>query len=198
MKRPELWKLEGNVGEIQVRATALLSKIFLANLPLLFNGSDQSADSEELWLLLVRNMLQFLDAPLTSNKADLQLLRESIPETIKNMLLVMASTGVLRPPQSGEHVILWDSTWRLLDPVLMRAKAEITELAKPEVTQITISTEVVKSDGKLDATLENSDEQMIPAIVESESKSPIESESKSPIEITPAESPPRETNTFDV
>lgn len=135
LQRPELRQLEGdNVEELQTRAAAVLSKFFLSNMGILFvpeEGSHRSQregrrEVEALWIGLLRGILRFLEPGRRSD-----VLRESIPETVKNMLLVMASSGVLRPPHPGEEGNLWRETWTLLDPVMPRARAEITELTLP-------------------------------------------------------------------
>lgn len=136
LQRPELRQLEGNnVEEIQTRAAAVLSKFFLSNMGLLFvqeeaashgRGREGRREVEALWIGLLRGILRFLEPGRRSD-----VLRESIPETVKNMLLVMASSGVLRPPRPGEEGSLWRETWTLLDPVMPRAKVEITELTLP-------------------------------------------------------------------
>ena len=123
LQRPELG--EWNVDEIQTRAAAVLSKVFLANLSLLFPENDHEAceRGENLWLELLRNFLRFL-----KGKEPSESLRDSIPETIKNMMLVMTTTGVLKADS-----MLWERTWVLLEPIMPRAKMDdICKVASPK------------------------------------------------------------------
>ncbi|KAK3259655.1 hypothetical protein CYMTET_31358, partial [Cymbomonas tetramitiformis] len=55
-------------------------------------------------------------------------LTEAVPEALKNILLVMATQGVLRPPGNGtsaEAAALWEKTWK--------AAAAISPSLKPEL-----------------------------------------------------------------
>lgn len=135
LQRPELRLLDGNVEEIQVRTAALIGRVWLSNLALLFPGGGGGAmeggggEVEGIWRSILQHLLRFLQG-----RSDV--LRESIPETIKNMLLVMASSGMLRPPLPGEvggdgsAGSLWLATWSLLDAVMPTARAEILEIGQ--------------------------------------------------------------------
>jgi brefeldin A-resistance guanine nucleotide exchange factor 1 len=49
-----------------------------------------------------------------------------VPESLKNILLVMSSSGYLVPPeQNPEKRDLWDQTWRHLDRFLPQLRKEL-------------------------------------------------------------------------
>jgi hypothetical protein len=49
-----------------------------------------------------------------------------VPESIKNILLVMSASGYLAPPdQKPEQRALWDQTWRHLDRFLPNLRKEL-------------------------------------------------------------------------
>jgi brefeldin A-resistance guanine nucleotide exchange factor 1 len=128
LQRPEMRRLDGNVEELQVRAATVVARIFLANLSVLFPQSATPNESINLWATLLGHLLRFLEG-----RSDI--LRESIPETIKNMLLVMAASGVLHPPMPNTNSELWMETWNRLDPVMPRAKTEIFEITTPRSSE---------------------------------------------------------------
>lgn len=56
--------------------------------------------------------------------------REAVIESLKNMLLVMSTQGILRPPStdssnSAMEGDLWQITWTLLEPYLPTLKDEL-------------------------------------------------------------------------
>lgn len=142
LQQPEMSRLDGgagNVEEIQVRAAAVVSRVFLSNMSLLFDPvQGSSVESERLWSVLITHLLRFLEG-----KSDV--LRESIPETIKNMLLVLAASGILHAPSPEQEgsLPMWDITWRLLDPVMLRARTDIFEIATPRTLSPNASVEKV-------------------------------------------------------
>ncbi|XP_045476199.1 Golgi-specific brefeldin A-resistance guanine nucleotide exchange factor 1 [Harmonia axyridis] len=92
--------------ETRMRAATLLSKVFLHHLtPLLslptFNN---------LWLII----LDFVDKYMHADKSDL--LYEAIPESLKNMLLVMDSARVFEGNDGRNQ--LWHATWCRIDTFL--------------------------------------------------------------------------------
>lgn len=92
--------------ETRMRAATLLSKVFLHHLtPLLslptFNN---------LWLII----LDFMDKYMHAEKSDL--LYEAIPESLKNMLLVMDSARVFEGVDGKNQ--LWHATWCRIDTFL--------------------------------------------------------------------------------
>ncbi|KAL2742703.1 Golgi-specific brefeldin A-resistance guanine nucleotide exchange factor 1 isoform X1 [Vespula maculifrons] len=98
------------VEETRVRAAMLLSKVFLHHLtPLL-----TLPGFLPLWL----TVLDLLRAYMHADNSEL--LFEAIPESLKNMLLVMSSANVLAPSSN-----LWAPTWRAIDGFLPTLKAEL-------------------------------------------------------------------------
>lgn len=98
------------VEETRVRAAMLLSKVFLHHLtPLL-----TLPGFLPLWL----TVLELLRAYMHADNSEL--LFEAIPESLKNMLLVMSSANVLAPSSN-----LWAPTWRTIDLFLPNLKTEL-------------------------------------------------------------------------
>ncbi|KAL6443797.1 hypothetical protein ACFW04_001694 [Cataglyphis niger] len=98
------------VEETRVRAAMLLSKVFLHHLtPLL-----TLPGFLPLWL----TVLELLRAYMHADNSEL--LFEAIPESLKNMLLVMSSANVLAPSSN-----LWAPTWRAIDAFLPNLKTEL-------------------------------------------------------------------------
>ena len=67
-----------------------------------------------LWLTVLDLLRAYMHADNSEN------LYEAIPESLKNMLLVMASAGVLQPES-----YLWTPTWRAIDAFLPGLKNEL-------------------------------------------------------------------------
>ncbi|EZA59947.1 hypothetical protein DMN91_000370 [Ooceraea biroi] len=98
------------VEETRVRAAMLLSKVFLHHLtPLL-----TLPGFLPLWL----TVLELLRAYMHADNSEL--LFEAIPESLKNMLLVMSSANVLAPTSN-----LWAPTWRAIDTFLPNLRNEL-------------------------------------------------------------------------
>lgn len=136
------------MGETRVQAATLVCKIFLRYL-------DQHPSAEgmlELWL----KILDILDRMMNSGQGD-SLVRshhfryafvlenahltrtqeEAIPESIKNITLVMADQGHLVPPsQNPSKEIVWTETKKRLDRFLPDLFKEIfPEVPPPKETQ---------------------------------------------------------------
>lgn len=98
------------VEETRVRAAMLLSKVFLHHLTPLLTLSGFLP----LWL----TVLDLLRAYMHADNSEL--LFEAIPESLKNMLLVMSSANVLAPSSN-----LWAPTWRAIDVFLPNLRTEL-------------------------------------------------------------------------
>lgn len=100
--------------ETRMRAATLLSKVFLHHLTPLLSLPTFSA----LWLMI----LDFLDRYMHADKSDL--LYEAIPESLKNMLLVMDSAKVFdgADERYGE---LWNVTWDRIGKFLPHMREEL-------------------------------------------------------------------------
>ncbi|XP_012252835.2 Golgi-specific brefeldin A-resistance guanine nucleotide exchange factor 1 isoform X2 [Athalia rosae] len=108
------------VEETRVRAATLLSKVFLHHLtPLL-----TLPGFLPIWL----TVLDLLKAYMHADNSEL--LFEAIPESLKNMLLVMASAGVLASSSN-----LWLPTWRAIDTFLPNLKIELFPEPAPQPPQ---------------------------------------------------------------
>lgn len=106
------------VEETRVRAAMLLSKVFLHHLtPLL-----TLPGFLPLWL----TVLELLRAYMHADNSEL--LFEAIPESLKNMLLVMSSANVLAPSSN-----LWAPTWRAIDAFLPNLRTELFPEPPPAV-----------------------------------------------------------------
>lgn len=121
--------------ETRMRGATLLSKVFLHHLTPLLSLPNFDA----LWLTI----LDFLDKYMHSDHSDLLL--EAIPETLKNMLLVMDSARVFSTPDG--YSPLWTVTWERIESFLPSLRMEFmkahppTEVSKPPVEEIAHSPE---------------------------------------------------------
>ena len=77
-------------------AVLMISKVFLQYLPLL----EKDASFQEIWM----ETLSILDYSCSSQS---DVLQEAAVEALKNMILVMAQEGVLRPDSP-----IWNVTWQ--------------------------------------------------------------------------------------
>ena len=86
-------------------AVLMLSKVFLQFLPSLA-GLECFTD---IWL----ELLSILDVA-TSCSGESEELAEAVPEALKNMILVMAGDGILRPDwcDAKKNINLWNVTWQ--------------------------------------------------------------------------------------
>ncbi|OKL56153.1 hypothetical protein UA08_08477 [Talaromyces atroroseus] len=109
--KPEIYHSDPvGMGETRVQAATLVCKIFLRYLDQISN----SGGMLDLWL----KILDILDRMMNSGQGDS--LEEAIPESVKNILLVMADSGYLTPPpfsDSNEEKI-WTETRKRLDRFL--------------------------------------------------------------------------------
>ncbi|XP_023706010.1 Golgi-specific brefeldin A-resistance guanine nucleotide exchange factor 1 isoform X5 [Cryptotermes secundus] len=101
------------VEETRMRAATVLSKVFLHHLTPLLTLPTFTA----LWLTI----LDFMDRYMHVDKSDL--LYEAIPESLKNMLLVMDSAGVFSTPAGYSQ--LWTITWDRINTFLPTLKEEL-------------------------------------------------------------------------
>jgi brefeldin A-resistance guanine nucleotide exchange factor 1 len=108
--KPEVFHSDPlGMGETRVQAATLVCKIFLRYLDQLPNASGML----ELWL----KILDILDRMMNSGQGDS--LEEAIPESIKNIILVMADQGHLAPPhQDPSKENIWTETKKRLERFL--------------------------------------------------------------------------------
>ncbi|KAM3913689.1 Golgi-specific brefeldin A-resistance guanine nucleotide exchange factor 1 isoform 5-T5 [Leptodactylus fuscus] len=106
----------GGMEETRMRASTLLSKVFLQHLSPLLSLSTFAA----LWLTI----LEFMDKYMHAGSSDL--LTEAIPESLKNMLLVMDTAGIFHSADSRTgYSDLWEITWERIDCFLPRLREEL-------------------------------------------------------------------------
>ncbi|XP_060096950.1 Golgi-specific brefeldin A-resistance guanine nucleotide exchange factor 1 [Heteronotia binoei] len=118
----------GGMEETRMRASTLLSKVFLQHLSPLLSLPTFAA----LWLTI----LDFMDKYMHSGSSDL--LPEAIPESLKNMLLVMDTAGIFHSADSRTgYSDLWEITWERIDCFLPKLR---DELFKQTVIQDPVST----------------------------------------------------------
>ena len=100
--KPEVHQMDPvGMNETRLQAANLLCRTFLHHLHLLSQKDDLLA----LWL----SILDVMDRLMMSGQGDN--LEEAIPESLKNILLVMAGTEILAPPAKGEQPSpLWAET----------------------------------------------------------------------------------------
>ncbi|XP_069466354.1 Golgi-specific brefeldin A-resistance guanine nucleotide exchange factor 1 [Ambystoma mexicanum] len=107
---------EGGMEETRMRASTLLSKVFLQHLSPLLSLATFAA----LWLTI----LDFMDKYMHAGSSDLLL--EAIPESLKNMLLVMDTSGIFHSSDSKTgYSDLWEITWERIDCFLPRLREEL-------------------------------------------------------------------------
>ena len=97
------------MSETRVQASRLLCNIFLHYVVLLSEWEGML----NLWL----KILDIMDRLMNSGQGDN--LEEAVPESLKNILLVMADGGFLIPPKPGEKPSdLWTETCKKVDRFL--------------------------------------------------------------------------------
>lgn len=110
------------IDETRVRASALLSKVFLQHLTPLRGLPTFTA----LWLTILDFMHRFMHADNS------ELLSDAVPESLKNMLLVMNTAGMLTE-DCEEGAQLWRLTWHRIDPFLPNLKGDLFKPQPPSV-----------------------------------------------------------------
>ncbi|CAH2321847.1 Golgi-specific brefeldin A-resistance guanine nucleotide exchange factor 1 isoform X1 [Pelobates cultripes] len=190
----------GGMEETRMRASTLLSKVFLQHLSPLLSLTTFAA----LWLTI----LDFMDKYMFAGSSDLLL--EAIPESLKNMLLVMDTAGIFHSADSQTgYSDLWEITWERIDCFLPRLREEVfkqTVIQEPPhvaVTEHNPPKTTVAPSAPAPAPAQT-DTRMAPALAQSESQAeqrpndsettssavptvtiPVSSSSCSPIRISP-------------
>jgi brefeldin A-resistance guanine nucleotide exchange factor 1 len=131
--KPEVYQTDpAGMAETRVQAAQLLCKIFLHYLVLLSEWDGVL----DLWI----KILAIMDRFMNSGQSDM--LIEAVPESLKNILLVMSSGGQLVPPpsegdedeRSESQRKLWAETWERLHKFLPDLMPEVLPQApsKPQ------------------------------------------------------------------
>ncbi|KAI9679248.1 MAG: GDP/GTP exchange factor for ARF [Caeruleum heppii] len=115
--KPEVYQSDpAGMSETRVQAATLLCKIFLHYLVLLSEWDGML----DLWLRII----DIMDRLMHSGQGDN--LEEAVPESLKNIILVMSNGGYLVPPdQDAQHARLWNETWKRLDRFLPNLRTEL-------------------------------------------------------------------------
>ncbi|XP_035213232.1 Golgi-specific brefeldin A-resistance guanine nucleotide exchange factor 1-like isoform X2 [Stegodyphus dumicola] len=114
--------------ETRMRGATLLCKVFLQHLSPLLTLPTFMA----LWLTI----LEFMDKYMHADGSDL--LAEAIPESLKNMLLVMDTAGVFECPEDGnnsEKCQMWHITWDRINAFLPDLKDELFKQSVPKTAE---------------------------------------------------------------
>lgn len=115
--KPEVFQTDPR-GMIQTRghAATLLGKVFLHYL----GDLAQWSEMRDLWL----KILDVMDRLMHSGQRET--ISESVGESLKNVILVMSTSGYLVPPEEGKDDLgLWNVTWEKLDRVLPDLKEQL-------------------------------------------------------------------------
>ncbi|VVC44252.1 Hypothetical protein CINCED_3A003322 [Cinara cedri] len=105
------------LDETKMRSTTLLSKVFLHHLTQL-----QSLPTfVDLWITVLELMQKFM----ISDNSDT--LSEAIPETLKNMLLVMLNGKANSKEELHSKQIFWDATWTKVNTFLPQMSNELIQ-----------------------------------------------------------------------
>ncbi|KAL4239944.1 G-box binding factor [Mactra antiquata] len=135
---PLLTKLLENINtqdpsgmeETRMRASTLLCKVFLQHLSPLLSLSTFTA----LWLTI----LEFMDKYMHADRSDL--LAEAIPESLKNMLLVMETAGIFQCGDDDDTQ-LWRLTWDRIGTFLPHLKEELFKPTDHEPVKLAMDRE---------------------------------------------------------
>lgn len=100
--------------ETRMRAATLLCKVFLQHLTPLM-GLEEFTN---VWMEILSFMEKYLNCDQRS-----ELLTEAIPESLKNLLLVMDTAGVFHTPDG--YTKLWVVTWERIDSFLPQLRSEM-------------------------------------------------------------------------
>ena len=125
--KPEVYKLDPvGMSETRIQAATLLCKVFLRYLDELAHCGQML----DVWL----KILDILDRMMNSGQGDA--LEEAVPESLKNILLVMGGVGYLSPPsENPENENMWMETKKRLDRFLPHLFSEVFPESQPESKQ---------------------------------------------------------------
>ena len=111
------------MGDTRIQASNLLCKIFLRYLDELAKCGQML----DVWL----KILDVLDRMMNSGQGDA--LEEAVPESLKNIILVMGGAGYLsRPSENLENEKMWIETKKKLDRFLPDLFSELFPETKSE------------------------------------------------------------------
>ncbi|KAH8151300.1 uncharacterized protein LAJ45_04502 [Morchella importuna] len=147
--KPEVYQSDPRgMSDTRVLAATMLCKVFLHYLVMLAEWDGML----DLWL----KILDIMDRLMNSGQGDH--LEEAVPESLKNVLLVMASGKYLVPPEedaTGEE--LWNQTWKRLERFLPGFLAELFPPSPPPPPPPALKeepTEKLEADSAVEASSE--------------------------------------------
>ncbi|KAG8947301.1 GDP/GTP exchange factor for ARF [Tulasnella sp. 424] len=126
--KPQVYvKDQQGMGEARLRVSALACKSFLH---FSVRSADDAGDTLELWL----SLLKMMDRVMHSGKRDQAY--EAIPESLKNVVLVLNASQVLLAPdhpdsRTPSQIQYWESTKQQLDDFLPGFLEELIPSAPP-------------------------------------------------------------------
>ncbi|KAK5998147.1 hypothetical protein PT974_00519 [Cladobotryum mycophilum] len=134
--KPEVFSSDKDgMSEMRVHSASLLCRVFLQYTVLLSEWDGML----DLWIKII----EIMDRLMNSGQGDS--LEEAVRENLKNVVLFMASSGYLVPPQKDpSKARLWDETWKRVDRFLPdlrndlvseEGRDEESESSKPEDSQ---------------------------------------------------------------
>ncbi|KJZ71466.1 hypothetical protein HIM_09152 [Hirsutella minnesotensis 3608] len=129
--KPEVFSTDKEgMSEMRVQSASLLCKVFLQYLVLLSEWDGML----DLWIKII----EIMDRLMNSGQGDS--LEEAVRENLKNIVLFMASTGCLVPPeQNTNQQKIWDETWSRLDRFLPDLRSDLAPDQSQEVHEPDVS-----------------------------------------------------------
>ncbi|KAK6438732.1 GDP/GTP exchange factor for ARF [Oleoguttula sp. CCFEE 5521] len=126
--KPDVYQMDPRgMAETRVQASQLLCKIFLHYLVLLSEWDGVL----DLWTKILEIMERLMNTPQN------EMLAEAVPESLKNILLVMSNGGHIVPPseaQNEQQKLLWVETSTRLERFLPGLMAELFPEAEKQQT----------------------------------------------------------------
>ncbi|KAL8229179.1 hypothetical protein R6Q57_014079 [Mikania cordata] len=114
-----------NMEGTLVLSLKLLSKAFLHSLPRI----SRLASFSKVWVSVLSSMDLYTKVKFRGKRSEKII--ELVPETLKNTLLVMKSTGILSPNSSDD---LWEQTWLHVKTLAPLVQSEVFPDDEPQTT----------------------------------------------------------------
>lgn len=159
--KPEVWHSDpARMGETRYQAAVLCCKVFLRYLDALLEtpismAVEEGVDAtiEEPGIAIWAQILETLERFVKSGGGHADGLEEAVPESIKNILLVMASAGYIAPPSQTEigsqdieesdlQQRLWNVTLPRLERFLPGLLADVFPPPPPPKMEIEVESSV--------------------------------------------------------
>ncbi|KAL7413936.1 hypothetical protein BDY24DRAFT_386920 [Mrakia frigida] len=143
--KPQVFMLDPQgMEETRLRAQALLCRVFLVYL----SEKGEEEDITELWL----GVIDVLDRLMNSGKPDQ--LYEAVPESLKNLLLVLHSSSILLPPVSPDprtesQKAFWTTTYERIERFLPTFLEGLFPPSPPVVQEKLVAVEEEKKEAEV-------------------------------------------------